>query len=182
VADSKIGFSYSLPADWEFVAPPTVRKQDIPYPSLLGARKGDACITVALTAKHGDPASVVVVTTLPFSCYGQTLKPNDLQNLGAGAAEGLKQTFKIHDSVQGNYSLGSHAVWIERAKGNPGGHAGRSFEFETVCTMVAKGAVCWTAVAADWNSLRAFEQAPVTLDSEAFAALVPEHAFVSSAR
>jgi hypothetical protein len=29
-------------------------------------KKGDACVEVAMTAKHGTPASVVVVMVLPF--------------------------------------------------------------------------------------------------------------------
>lgn len=175
--DSAVGFSYTLPSDWETVAPPRVRTVTVPYPELM-TKKGDACVEVDFTAKHGTPASTIVVIALPFACYGQTLKPGDLANFGAGAAEGLKQTFEISDPVQGNYTLGSHTVWIERAKGTPKGHANEPFHFETACTVLAKGAVCWLTMAADWHSLRAFEQAPVTLDGDTFAELVPRHSFV----
>jgi len=34
-------------------------------------------------------------------------------------------------------------------------------------------------MATDWHSLHAFERAPVTLDGETYAELVPAHAFVS---
>jgi hypothetical protein len=115
---------------------------------------------------------------LPFACYGQSLKPGDLANFGAGAAEGLKQTFDVTDPVQGNYTLGSHAVWIERAKGSPKGHPESPFSFEIACTLLAKGAACWMTMAADAASLQAFENAPVTLDGERSAALVPPSAFV----
>ncbi len=177
--DGEIGFSYSLPQDWTLVPPPPPRKSDVPYPESLGGKKGNACIQVALTAEHGEPSSAVIVMTLPFACYGQILQSRDLANLGAGAAQGLKQTYKIREPVEGNYSLGDHAVWIERAKGTPKGHPNRSFIFETVCTVLAKGAVCWQAVAADWDSLRDFERSPLTLEGTSYAALVPDRAFVS---
>jgi hypothetical protein len=144
----------------------------------VAAKKGDACVEVVLTAKHGTPASVVMVMALPFACYGQSLKPGDLANFGAGAAAGLKQTFDVTDPVEGNYTLGSHAVWIERAKGTPKGHPENPFTFEIACTVLAKGAACWMTMAADWHSLHAFERAPVTLDGETFAGLVPPHSFV----
>jgi hypothetical protein len=179
VGDSKVGFSYSLPADWEFVAP-AAPKVVASSPGLATVKKGDACIETVFTAKHGSPASVVVVTALPFACYGHTMKASDLGSLGAGAVEGLKRTFSVHDSVQGNYTLGGHTVWIERAKGTPKGHEKTPFVFETACTVLARGAVCWMTAAADWNSLHDFEQAPVTLDGERFAALVPVDAFLSS--
>ncbi|MGC9224814.1 MAG: hypothetical protein ACP5E2_12865 [Terracidiphilus sp.] len=180
VEDSKVGFSFSLPADWEFVAPAPARKVTEPYPGLATVKKGDACIETVFTARHGSPASVVVVTALPFACYGHTMKASDLGSLGAGAVEGLKRTFSVHDSVQGNYALGGHTVWIERAKGTHKGHEKTPFVYETACTVLARGAVCWMTAAADWNSLHDFEQAPVTLEGERFAALVPVNAFVSS--
>jgi hypothetical protein len=179
VENSDVGFNYSLPADWEFVAPPPAPRSTVPFPDAVTSKKGDACVEVVLTAKRGTPASVVVVTALPFACYGQTLKSGDLQNFGAGAAAGLKQTFEITDPVQGDYTLGSHAVWIERAKGTPKSHPENSFIFEIACTALTKGAVCWLTVAADWQSLRAFERAPVTLDGETSRELVPPHSFLS---
>jgi len=178
VDDSDVGFNYSLPADWEFVAPPPAPKATVPFPDAVGTKKGDACVEVVLTAKQGTPASVVVVMALPFACYGQTLKPGDLANFGSGAAEGLKQTFDITEPVEGNYTLGSHAVWIERAKGTPKGHPENPFTFEIVCAVVTKGAVCWMTMAADWHGLHAFENAPVTLDGETSLELVPPHSFV----
>jgi len=179
VENNDVGFSYSLPSDWENIASPNARTVAVPYPELM-IKKGDACVEVVFTAKRGAPASVVVVTALPFACYGQTMKPGDLANWGIGAAEGLKQTFEVTDPVQGNYMLGSHAIWIERSRGTPKGHAysGDAFTFETACTLLTKGAVCWMTMAADWHSLRAFERAPVTLDGESFAALVPRNSFV----
>jgi hypothetical protein len=178
VEDSDVGFSYRLPSDWEFVAPPPAPKVTVPFPDAVAPKKGDACVEVVLTAKHGTPASVVVVTALPFACYGQTLKPGDLGNFGTGAAEGLKQTFDVTDPVQGNYTLGSHDFWIERAKGTPKGHPENPFTFEIACTVLEKGAACWMTMAADWHSLRAFERAQVTLDGEISPELVPANAFL----
>jgi hypothetical protein len=180
IEDSDMGFNYTLPSDWEFVASPRAPKVTVPFPGAVAAKKGNACVEVVFTAKHGTPASVVVVTVLPFACYGQTMTRGDLENFGAGAAEGLKQTFEVTEPVEGNYTLGSHAVWIERAKGTPKGHAGNPFTFETACTILTKGAVCWMTMAADTTSLHAFEKAPVTLDEESYAALVPANAFIAN--
>lgn len=179
VENSDVGFNYRLPSDWELVAPPAPPKVTVPFPDAVSAKKGDACVEIVFTAKHGTPASVVVVMALPFACYGQTMKPSDLANFGAGAAEGLKQTFDITEPVEGNYTLGSHAVWIERAKGTPKGHPSNPFTFEIACTMLDKGAACWMTMAADAASLQAFENAPVTLDGESSTALVPGSAFIS---
>jgi len=182
VLSTDIGFSYSLPSDWEFVALPPAPNVFVPYPGAVEAKKGDACVEVVFTAKHGTPASVVVVMALPFACYGQTMTPGDLANFDAGASEGLKQAFDVADPVEGNYTLGSHAVWIERAKGTPKGHTDKPFIFETVCTVLAKGAVCWLTMAADSASLRAFETAPVTLDGEISPELVPSRAFLHDSK
>ena len=130
----------------------------VPYPTVASATKGDACVELAMTAKHGNPASVVVVMALPFACYGQTMTVSDLENFGEGAAQGMKQTFDLTDPVQTNYSLGSHTMWIERADGTPKNHAESSFTFEIACTVLEKGAVCWMTMAADAASLQAFEQ------------------------
>jgi hypothetical protein len=145
---------------------------------LVAAKKGDACVEVALTAKHGATASVVVVLALPFSCYGQNLTASDLANLGAGAAEEMKQTFEITEPAEANYSLGSHAVWIERAKGTPKHRPENPFTFEIACTVLEKGAACWMTMAADAASLQGFEQGIVSLDGEAPVALVPASAFL----
>jgi len=178
VQKDDIGFSYSLPSDWEFVLPPTAPKPVVPYPSVASATKGDACVEVAMTAKHGAPASVVVVTALPFACYGQTMTTSDLPNLGEGAAEGMKQTFDITEPMDATYSLGSHTVWIERANGTPKAHTESSFIFEIACTVLNKGAVCWMTMAADAADLQAFEQGTVSLEGATATALVPANAFV----
>jgi hypothetical protein len=173
-----IGFSYSLPSDWVIVQPSTARKPVMPYPALATATKGDACVELAMTAKHGSPASVVVIMALPFSCYGQTMAESDLENFGKGAAEGMKQTFVISGPVDATYSLGRHTVWIERASGTPKNHVERPFTFEIACTVLEKGAVCWMTLAADAASLKGFEQGTVSLDGEAATKLVPADAFV----
>ena len=135
-----------------------------PYPTIASATKGDACVELAMTAKHGNPASVVVVMALPFSCYGQTMTVSDLENFGEGAAQGMKQTFDLTDPVQTTYPLGSHTMWIERANGTPKNHAESSFTFEIACTVLEKGAVCWMTMADDAASLQAFEKGTVSLD------------------
>lgn len=172
VEDVTIGFSSSLPADWQGMA--TVQgKFDIPYPTAVAPRKGDTCVEVDMTARHGGSGSVVVVVALPFDCYGQTMSADDLANFGMGAAEGLKQTFAIVNEVQGKYSLGNHAIWIERADGTPKHRPENPYTFEIACTVLGKGAACWMTMAVDAASLRDFEQQAVTLEGDSFDALVP---------
>jgi hypothetical protein len=139
-------------------------------------RKGAACAQVALTARHGDPASVVVVVALPFACFGQEMTGKDLPDFASGASEGLKKSFNLADSLRGAYSLGAHSVWIERSRGTLIGHAEVKYTVETVCSILKKGAVCWMAMAADDAALQSFEHGAVTLDGDAAAVLVPADA------
>ena len=178
IQDSDIGFVFSLSSDWQFVPPAAAPRVIVPYPKAVGPPKGDACVKVVLTATRGTPASSVVVIALPFSCYGQTMTLADLANFGMGEMEGLKEAVVVTDPVLSNYTLGNRAFWIERAKGAPKAHPAESYTFETACTILIKGAVCWTAMASDAASLQAFERAPVSLEGEHFAALVPADAFV----
>ncbi len=157
---------------------PAAPKPAIPYPAIVAAPKGDACVQVALTAKHGDPASVIVVMVLPFACYGQTMTAADLASLGEGASEGMKQTFVLSDPATATYTLGGHSMWIERAPGASKDHVERPYTFEIACTVLQKGAACWLTMAADSASLQAFEQAKVSLDGEPAAALVPTNIFL----
>lgn len=177
VANSDIGFVYNLPSDWNSAPPPTTPAVIVPYPNAIPAPKGDACARVAMTARHAASDAAVVVTALPFACYGQILRSSDLKDFSAGGADGLKQTCDLADPVQGNYSLGNHAFWSERVKGTPKGHPNKPFIIETTCTILAKGAVCWTAMAKDTASLQTFEAAPVTLEGESFPALIPANTF-----
>ncbi|HUA92995.1 MAG TPA: hypothetical protein VL991_10525 [Terracidiphilus sp.] len=176
-----LGFSYDLPSDWTVVeAKPSsqeVKTAPEQAPVTEEQKKGTACIQVALTAMHGTPSSVVVVVALPFDCYGQTMSDQDLKGFGSGAADGLKQTFDLVQPVYGVYSLGSHHLWIERAKGSPKGKPETQYTMEITCSMLRKGAACWMTLAADEASLHAFESGRVTLDGEAATQLVPASAF-----
>ena len=79
-------------------------------------KKGIACVQIALTARHGTPASVVVVVALPSRALGRQMTEKDLPGF-AGRSEGIKKTFDISDPVYGAYTLGTHNLWIERAEG-----------------------------------------------------------------
>jgi hypothetical protein len=173
-----LGFSYSLPSDWDFIVPPKATKPVPPYPALVVPTKGDACVEVVLTAEHGNPASVVVVTALPFACYGQAMTVSDLENFGEGAAQGMEQALDVTEPIQATYSLGSHTVWIERGEGTPKARGESPFTFEIACTVLKKGAACWMTMAAEPASLQAFEQGTVSLDGEAETKLVPANPFL----
>ena len=178
---SEVGFSYSLPADWEVVDTkptlPQVQQEVAKTAKSEEEKKNIVCVQVALTARHGDPASVVVVVALPYDCYGQTMTEKDLPGFASGASEGLKNTFDISGPVYGAYTLGTHSVWIERATGVLKDHPEQKYTVETVCSVLKKGAACWMAMAADDAALRIFEQGEVGLDGEAPAVLVPASAF-----
>jgi hypothetical protein len=173
--------SYTLPKDWEVVDAgatlPQAKEQADQNAATDEEKKGLACVQVALTARHGDPASVLVEVALPFDCFGQQMSEKDLPGFASGASEGLKQTFDIGESVYGSYELGTHSMWIERAKGTPKGHPELPYTVEITCSLLKRAAVCWMAMAADDAALRVFERGAVTLDGEGAKALVPSTAF-----
>ncbi len=178
---SPLGFSYGLPSDWEVVdAQPTLplmKQQQSQSAATEEEKKGIECVQVALTARHGAPASVVVVVELPFACFGQQLSDKDLPGFAQGASEGIKKTFVISEPDYGAYTLGTHSLWIERAKGVVIGHPEAQYTVEIACSLLKKGAVCWMAMAANDDALHTFERGNVSLDGEAPAALVPATAF-----
>ena len=178
---SDLGYTYSLPTEWEVVATPStladVKQQQSQNATSEDEKKGVACVQVSLTAKHGAPTSVVVVMELPFECFGQSMTDKDLPGFAQGASEGMKQTFDISDPVYGSYTLGTHSMWVERAKGTPKGHPEVPYTVEIACSLLKKGAVCWMAMAADDASLQIFENGVVALEGEAPLALVPTTAF-----
>ncbi len=178
---NELGFTYSIPKDWEVVdtqsSLPAAREQADQKATTDEEKKGLACVEIALTARHGEPTSVVVEVALPFDCFGKEMTEKDLPGFASGASEGLKQAFDLSEPTYGTYSLGSHNLWIERARGTPKGHPELPYTVEITCGLLKKAAVCWMAMAADDAALRSFEKGAVTLDGEAASALVPPHAF-----
>lgn len=178
---SDLGFRYTLPSDWEVVDThpvlPSVKQQQSQSATSDEEKKGIACVQLALTARHGAPASVVAVMELPFACFGQRLSDKDLPGFAQGASEGLKRTFVISEPVFGAYMLGTHDFWIERAQGVVIGHPEAQYTVEVACGLLKKGAVCWLATAVDQAALDTFEHGTVTLDGEAPTTLVPATAF-----
>jgi hypothetical protein len=178
---SDIGFSYSVPADWEVVDTkpmlPSVQAEVAKTAKSEDEKKGIGCVQVVLTARHGDPSSVVVVVALPYDCYGTVMTAKDLPGFGSGAAEGIKNTFDISSAIHGAYTVGTHSMWVERADGVLKDSPQVKYTVETVCSLLKKGAVCLMAMAADKAGLQTFENGAVAFDGEAPAALVPATAF-----
>jgi hypothetical protein len=172
-----MGFSYSLPLDWEVVDTkpmlPVVKQEQAETATSEGEKKGIACAQIALMARYGNPPSVIEAVAIPFSCIGQQFTDKDLASLAGGVARGLKKTFDMPDPVYGAYNLGTHKVWIERANGASIVHPELKRTVETVCSVLKKGVVFWIVLAADQESLHTFEYGAVTLDGEAEPALVP---------
>jgi hypothetical protein len=178
---SDLGFTYAIPNGWEIVNSnptlPSVKQQAQQNATSDDEKKGVACVQIALTARHGAPASVLVIVELPFSCFGQSMSTKDLPGFAQGASEGIKQSFDISEPVSADYTLGSHSMWIERAKGAPKGHPEAPYTVEITCTLLKKGAVCWMALAASDDALKLLEGGAVALEGESPAALVPAGVF-----
>ena len=178
----RLGFSYTLPPDWKPVDGtaelPVVRQDAKAAAEKKGDTKSIACTQIVFSARHGNPASVIVVVALPFACYGQAMTPKNLPGFAAGVSDGLKQHFQISSPVYGNYKLGSHNFWIERAIGVPKNHPAIHYTIETVCSILKNSALCWMTTAASAGGLRDFEKSLVVLDDEPAVALVPANAFV----
>jgi hypothetical protein len=181
VHSSEYGFSYSVPSDWQVAeaqpTPPEIKEKQSQEAGTEDEKKGIACLQIALTARHGDPASVIVAMALPFDCFGQSMSEKDLPGFAEGGSEGLKQAFDLSEPVHATYSLGSHSIWIERANGTPKGHPEMNYTVEIACGLLKKAAVCWMTMASDETTLHIFENGAVVLDGEPFPALVPATAF-----
>lgn len=177
-----IGFSYSLPADWQVTeTQPTLsalKQEQSQNATSDEEKKGLACAQIALTARHGNPVSMIAITTLPFYCFGQPMTDKDLPGFAQAGLDDLKKSFDLGEPVYGAYSRGSHNMWIERVTGAVIGHAELHYTAEIVCSLLKNGAVCWMSMATDDAELRTFERGLVTLDGEAPVALVPVDAFV----
>ena len=177
-AHSPIGFTYSLPDDWQLVTPdPAPPRPRLPENMPEEVRKGLACVDMPLAAGHGNPRSAVVVVTLPFDCYGETMSEGDLEVWGSAWLEGLKTRFDFTGPIETTYELAGHTLWIERVKATPKAKTAPSFTLETACTLLKKGAVCWMVQAADAEGLAAFEQSPVSLEGAVAQRLVPAGVF-----
>jgi len=176
-----LGFSYAIPADWQVVDSkptlPDVKEQATMSPSSQNEKKGAACSQLGLTARHGDPGSVIVQIALPFDCFGRQLTQDDIPGFGAGAQEGIKQNFEFSNPQVATYMLGTHHLWAERAQGTAMGQPGKHYTIEIGCALLSKAAVCWMTMAADPASLAVFENGAVTLDGDSSAALVPARTF-----
>jgi hypothetical protein len=184
VENKDLGFSYSLPGEWEAVGatpalPAQQQKEEQKAPN-AEERHGIACIDIPLTAQRGNPASVIVIVALPFKCFGQTIGFNDLPGFAEGAAEGLKRTLDIIEPITASYKLAGHRMWIQRSKATPKGKTAPEYTVEIDCTVLEKGAVCWLVQAADAAGLDAFEHAQVTLNGVNAGALVPKDVFVKN--
>lgn len=181
IQTSALGFTYTLPSDWQILTAastlPSVKDQAQQNAASDEEKKGVACVQVALTARHGDPASVLVIAQLPFDCFGQSMSAKDLPGFAQGASEGIKQSLDLSNSSNVSYSLGGHSMWVERSKGAPKGHPESTYTVEIACTVLKKGAVCWMAMAASDDALKALENSPVELEGEKPAALIPANAF-----
>ncbi len=181
VTPETFGFSYSLPAGWDAIDAqstlPEVKQRQMQNAKTDEEKKEIACIQVPASARHGNPPSFLAVMALPFDCFGQIMTEKDLPGFAEGSSEGPRAIFDFGDPAYSSYTLGSHHIWIERAKGNPKGHPEMGYTLEVACGLLSRAAVCWMTVAADDEALKQFEGNAVKLDGDLFPELVPATAF-----
>jgi hypothetical protein len=179
---SDIGFSYSLPADWEVVDMSAALKAEQERTKAAEGsdqeKRGVGCMQIAMTAHHGTPASMIMAMALPTSCIGSEMSEKDLPGFGMGASQGIQQQFDLGEPVVATYSLGSHSAWIARFAATLKDSSHRPYTVETVCALLKKGSVCWMVLAADDDALATFEHGFATLDGETPVPLVPADVFV----
>jgi len=174
----ELGFSFTLPGDWQVMDTSAAAKEQARQSAATEEdKKGLACVQVGLTARHGIPPSVMTEAALPFDCYGQQMTQAELPGFAASASASLEQNFDLGQPEYGSYMVGAHSFWIERVKGSVKGQAAMQYTIEIACSVTRKAAVCWMTMAADAAALSTFEHAPVSLDGETPAALVPANAF-----
>jgi hypothetical protein len=176
-----VGLKYHIPTGWDAIDAqstlPELKKRQTENAKTDEEKKEIACIQIPVSARHGGPPSFLAVVALPFDCLGQIMTEKDLPGFAEGSSEGPRAVFDFGEPTYGSYSLGSHHMWIERAKGNPKGHPEMAYTLEIACSLLKKGAVCWMTVAADDQALKDFDGNSATLDGDFFAQLVPAEAF-----
>lgn len=184
VQTSDLGFSYSVPADWAIQITPAqveaAREKAAQEATSADEKKGADCTQVEMAARHGSPASVIVVVSLPYSCYGQSFTESDLSSFGKGVAEGIANTYNLGAEQTATYTLGAHKLWVDRAPGTPKDSPDQHYTIEVSCTLLKKGAVCWMAMAVDSTALAVFEHGAVTLEGDPPASLVPAGLFTQA--
>src|SRR5215831_4818053 len=180
-APQQFGFSFHVPGGWIAIDAqstlPEVKERQLANAKTDEEKKEISCIKVPVSARKGPPPSFFAAMALPFDCLGQILTEKDLPGFAEGSSRGPRTVFDFGDPAYGSYSLGSHKMWIERAKGNPKGHPEMAYTLEIACSLLKRAAVCWMAVAADDPSLKEFESNAVTLDGDFFSEFVPAMAF-----
>jgi len=180
MSSASLGFNYTLPSDW-IVEDMQETARQVQQQAAQSAQndaemRAVGCMEAPFKAHHGIGSTVAIVA-LPFDCFGQHYTDADLPAFATNIVEGLKKGWKISDPVYGSYSLGTHSLWVERAKGSLLNGAGDKKTLELVCSMLRNGAVCWMAFVAGSAELKGFELGAVTLDGEASPSLVPAAAF-----
>jgi len=181
VTPETFGISFHLPAGWDAIDAqstlPEVKQRQTANAKSDEEKKEIACVQIPLSARKGEPPSFLAVMALPFDCFGQIITEKDLPGFAEGASEGPRAIFNFSDPDFGEYTLGKHHMWVERAKGSPKGHPESPYTLEIACSLLEKAAVCWMTVAGSDQALKEFEENSVTLDGDFSAELVPATAF-----
>jgi len=177
----QLGFSFHVPSGWSAIDAqstlPEVKERQLANAKSDEEKKEITCIQVPVSARKGPPPSFLAAMALPYTCVGQIMTEKDLPGFAEGASQGPRMVFKFAEPAYGSFSLGSHKMWIERAKGYPKGHPEIAYTLEIACSLLRNAAVCWMTVAADEQALKEFEGNAVTLDGDFYPEFVPATAF-----
>src|SRR5271165_1184169 len=147
---NELGFGFKLPMEWQVMDTSAVAQEQARQSAKNEAdKKGLGCVQVGLSARRGNPPTVMTEAALPFDCYGQAMTDAELPGFASSASAGLQQNFDLGEPVYGSYELGSHHFWIERVKGNVKGQPDMQYTIEIACGVTKKAAVCWMTMAAD---------------------------------
>ena len=177
----EIGFSYHVPSGWSAIDTqstlPEIKQRQLANAKTDDEKKAIACIQVPMSARKASPVSFLTVMALPYVCFGQIITEKDLPGFAEGSSEGPRAVFDFGEPEFGAYELGTHKMWIERAKGSPKGHPEMNYTLEIACGLLKRAAVCWMTVAGSNEALKEFEQNAVTLDGDFFSEFIPATAF-----
>jgi hypothetical protein len=174
------GFTFTYPSSWQVIDSrplmPVAQAQAQEKSTGEAEKKGIACSRLPLLLRNEQLQSSIVTITLAYDCVGGVLKQSSLAATAVGISAGIKKNFVITDAVYGDYKLGQHELWIERAKAAPIVAPGKNLDLEIVCTMLKKAMVCWAGFAGTPSGLNALEAGKVSLEGDKPLALVPPSA------
>jgi hypothetical protein len=181
VFTSDMGFTYEYPSDWTLVDTNGLTAGLQPD---AGGKDGDElgkkaflCTQIGFAIHNDRGSSAILAMTVPFDCLGLKFDDHALRSFGRGVLAGMSGAANFSSRISAVYQLGTHNLWIGRERGTLKANPQIAVTLETSCTLLKKGAVCWTLLTTNSDIAAIFEGGRVSLEGEAPTALVPPTAF-----